>query len=60
MAVAIQPGKASPAEQEKLVEEIQNLIKEKQLNVKFEAPSAGPQLLRGCSTCTICPCIICW
>jgi hypothetical protein len=60
MAMPLQPGKASPAEEEKLIEEIQHLIKEKQLNVKFEAPHAGTKVLSGCSTCTLCPCMICW
>lgn len=55
-------GKASPAEQEKLIEEIQGLIKEKALNVKLDVPPelAREKVLKGCATCTLCPCMICW
>lgn len=62
MAKALGPGKASPMEQEKLIEEIQALIKDKQLNVKLDVPpdlAKAQKLLRGCSQCTLCPCMIC-
>jgi hypothetical protein len=56
-------GKASPMEQEKLIEEIQTLIKEKGLNVKLDVPpdvARAAKLMSGCATCTLCPCMICW
>lgn len=61
MANPLNKGKASPAEKEKLVQEIQDLITEKGLedNVQVTKPIA-PMLMRGCSTCTVCPCMICW
>jgi hypothetical protein len=61
MANPLGKGKASPAEQEKLIEEIQGLIKEKGLEeyVRTTKPTGGPHLM-GCATCTVCPCMICW
>ncbi len=63
MAQTLERRKASPIEQEKLIEEIQALIKEKHLNVKLDVPhedAAARKMLSGCSTCTLCPCMICW
>ncbi|KAF0206649.1 MAG: hypothetical protein FD172_3908 [Methylocystaceae bacterium] len=53
-------GKATPAEREKLIEEMQNLIKEKHLDVSLHIDKPlGPKTLLGCDQCTICPCMIC-
>lgn len=53
-------GKASAAEREKLIEEMQNLIKEKQLDVSLHLDRPLEQkALMGCDQCTICPCMIC-
>lgn len=53
--------KASPAEKEKLIEEMRRLIKEKGLDgVELIAPEPKEPILRGCARCTICPCMICW
>lgn len=54
--------KTSPIEAAKLIEEMQNLIKEKGLKVDLdikEKVDKGIQVT-GCATCTICPCMICW
>lgn len=55
-------GKASPAEQEKLIEEMKRLIKVKGLDAKLTkaGPSQGGPVLKGCARCTVCPCMICW
>lgn len=63
MALGVGPGKASDLEQEKLIEEIETLIKTKHLNVKLDVPpdvAKRAKQLKGCATCTICPCMICW
>jgi len=63
MSMILEKGKASPAEQEKLIEEIEKLIKDKKLECKLEVSEAVRKrglVLSGCSTCTICPCMICW
>ncbi len=53
-------GKASPAEEQKLIEEIQHLIEVKGLNAKLTVTGERAQVLTGCTGCTICPCMICW
>jgi hypothetical protein len=59
MATPIGKGKASEIERTKLIEEMQQLIQDKQLDVNLTmARPAGPTL-KGCSTCTMCPCMIC-
>lgn len=60
MADILGKGKASPAEQEKLIEEIQRLIKEKQLDASLTVNRELKPVLFGCATCTMCPCMICW
>jgi hypothetical protein len=60
MSNVISKGKASPAEEEKLIEEIQTLIKEKQLGAKLTVNEGLKPVLKGCATCTVCPCMICW
>jgi hypothetical protein len=61
MANTLSKEKASPMEAEKLVEELQELIKVKGLDVTLTVPKkTGERLLRGCSQCTVCPCIMCW
>ncbi|TIL22217.1 MAG: hypothetical protein E5Y88_29170 [Mesorhizobium sp.] len=49
-------------ESDKLIQEMQTLIKKKGLKVDL-VPGEGagePLLASGCDTCTICPCMICW
>ncbi|HKN28969.1 MAG TPA: hypothetical protein VJY34_14205 [Roseiarcus sp.] len=58
--MSLEKQKASDAEREKLVAEIQDLIKEKQLDVNLTIGRPVTPTLRGCSQCTICPCMICW
>ena len=53
-------GKASAAEQQKLVEEMERLIKEKGLDAELKMAKRPEAVLRGCAQCTICPCMICW
>ncbi|MCA1458955.1 hypothetical protein I6F35_38565 [Bradyrhizobium sp. BRP22] len=52
-------------ESEKLIQEMQTLIKKKGLKVDLVpgqgAPAFGePVLASGCDSCTVCPCMICW
>ena len=57
-------GVSSKEEQEKLIQEMKTLIKRKGLEVDL-VPRGGikfgePGLASGCSSCTLCPCMICW
>lgn len=55
----ISEGKSSPAEAEKLIEELQRFIKFKQLDVTLTENHPSPnKLLSGCAQCTLCPCIV--
>jgi hypothetical protein len=59
MAMPLGPGKASPQEAEKLIEEMKRLIQTKGLNVQLvekEKPDVTGQ--SGCTRCTVCPCIV--
>ncbi|BBD41409.1 hypothetical protein Amn_pc01240 (plasmid) [Aminobacter sp. Y103A] len=52
-------------ESDKLIQEMQTLIKKKGLKVDLVpgegAPTLGePLLASGCDSCTVCPCMICW
>lgn len=52
-------------EAEKLIQEMKSLIERKGLKVdlvpKEGAPPIGePKLAGGCTSCTVCPCMICW
>ncbi len=60
MPNSVGEGKASPIEAEKLVDEMQRLIKFKGLDVTLTEnhPRTG-KLLTGCAQCTLCPCMIC-
>ncbi len=60
MGVSLEKVKASDEERQKLVEEIQELIKQKQLDVNLTIGRPVAPALRGCAQCTVCPCIICW
>ncbi|HEY0283439.1 MAG TPA: hypothetical protein VGC27_12545 [Rhizomicrobium sp.] len=60
MAIALDKGKSSEAEREKLVEEIQELIRQKHLDVNLTVGRPVSATLKGCAQCTICPCMICW
>ncbi|MGO9777101.1 MAG: hypothetical protein ACLPM3_11000 [Terracidiphilus sp.] len=52
-------GRASPVEAEKLIEEMQRLIKFKGLDVTLTEDHPGKaKLLTGCTQCTLCTCII--
>ncbi|ABC21285.1 hypothetical protein F11_02465 [Rhodospirillum rubrum F11] len=62
--MSLEKRPASQQEAEKLVHEIQELIKAKGLKVDL-VPKEGfrivtPELADGCTGCTICPCMICW
>ena len=59
MTNTIGTGKASDAERQKLIEEMQALIKEKQLDVGLSIGRPVTSVLKGCDQCTICPCMIC-
>lgn len=59
MAVSIEKTKASDVERQKLIEEIEELIKQKQLDVNLQIGRPVAPALKGCATCTICPCMIC-
>ena len=59
----IEKGKASPQEEQKLIEEIKHLIKAKGLRCNLEVDQAvqkQERMASGCEGCTICPCMICW
>ena len=60
MAMSLDKGKASDAEREKLIEEMQELIRQKHLDVNLAIGRPVSSALKGCSQCTICPCMICW
>jgi hypothetical protein len=60
MATRIDRGRASEAEREKLIEEMQELIRAKNLDVELVVGRPVAPTLKGCSQCTVCPCIICW
>lgn len=52
-------------ETEKLVQEMRALIKKKGLKVELipeegVPPIGDPPIMSGCTSCTICPCMICW
>ena len=55
---------ASQAEAEKLIQEMKLLIEKKGLKVDLVtqkgASYSEPELASGCTSCTICPCMICW
>ena len=60
MPTNLSEGKASPAEAEKLIEEMQRLIQYKGLDVTLtEHHPSTAKLLAGCAQCTLCPCMIC-
>lgn len=59
MAVSFEKTKASDVERQKLIEEIEELIKQKQLDVKLQIGRPVVPALKGCAQCTICPCMIC-
>jgi len=59
MANNLSEGKASPAEAEKLIEEMQRLIKYKGLDATLTETHPKAKVLTGCAQCTLCPCIIC-
>lgn len=59
--------KTHPVEVAQLVEEMRDLIREKNLPVELvENPELKQTLgevnfaLAGCARCTLCPCMICW
>jgi|GEM_PF-5717706 len=60
----VEKGKASQPEAEKLLQEIRRLIEDKGLEVDVTprkgAEYGDPVLASGCSSCTLCPCMICW
>jgi hypothetical protein len=58
-AMPMNPGKASQAEAEKLIEEIKRLIKTKGLNVELVEKERPDVTGQECDRCTVCPCIIC-
>ncbi|EJT01342.1 hypothetical protein B5K08_23865 [Rhizobium leguminosarum bv. trifolii] len=55
-------GLVKQYESAKLVQEMQNLIKKKGLKVDLVLRDDGlsEPLANGCSSCTVCPCMICW
>ncbi len=55
----LEKTKASDIERDKLIQEIEDLIKHKQLDVNLTVGRPVTGALRGCSQCTICPCMIC-
>ena len=61
--------KAHPVEEAKLLQEIRALIERKGLSAELvdQTPKASASqqtaehlVVAGCSTCTLCPCMICW
>jgi len=52
-------GKASEAEAAKLISEIQHLIEVKGLDAKLTVNRQYKAAADGCTTCTLCPCMIC-
>jgi len=56
----LEKTRASDAERQKLIEEMQELIRQKHLDVNLNIERPVSPALLGCSQCTICPCIICW
>jgi hypothetical protein len=52
----------SSAENDKLIEEIKQLIEKHKLPVELvEQPKPAKQMMAaGCTRCTLCPCMICW
>jgi hypothetical protein len=61
MADTLGKDKASPVEHDKLVSELQRLVAEKGLDVELKVKRAvAAQAQGGCTSCTVCPCMICW
>lgn len=63
--MSLDKSSASKIESEKLIQEIQNLIKVKGLKADLVPHADAPSGLLhsvadGCSGCTICSCMICW
>ncbi len=59
MELNISEGKSSPAEAEKLIEEMQRFIEYKGLDATLTANHPSPhKLVAGCAQCTLCPCIV--
>jgi biotin operon repressor len=64
MSATLEKGGTSQEEANKLIQEIKLLIKNKGLEIDVvEKPGykiEEPQLASGCTSCTVCPCMICW